>query len=100
GAAVLHGMAAGGVTLVGGKPRIGGDHFQGVKGNVQFFGGDLLKRGLKTLTEFGLAGEGRDAAVGVDANPGVEVWRGCETARGFRSRRRRGLIALTLRESI
>ncbi len=86
GAAVLHRVAAGGVAFIGGAACIGRDHLQRCEGNVELFGGDLLKRRLETLTEFDLAGEDRDAAVGVDANPGIEERRRCEAARRFRRR--------------
>ncbi len=80
GAAVLHGMAAGGIAFIGGAAGIGGDDRQRLEGNVELFGGDLLEGGLETLAEFGLAGERGNAAVGVDANPGIEDMapsRGC-----------------------
>ena len=74
-------MAAGSIAFIGGAAGIGGDDRQRCKGHVEFFGGDLLKRGLEALTEFGLAGEHGDAAVGVDANPGIEERRLVEAAR-------------------
>ena len=54
--------------------------FRDSKGTSSFFGGDLLKGGLKTLAEFGLAGEHRDAAVGIDANPGIQERRALQAA--------------------
>ena len=58
-AAVLHGVAAGGVTLVRRKRRVGGDEAQCVEFDVELFGGDLQKRGFDALTQFGFAGEHR-----------------------------------------
>ena len=75
GAAVLHRMAAGGVAFIRGQAGIGRDDLQRCKGNVEFFGRDLLERGLEALAEFGLAGEHGDAAVGIDPDPGIEKWR-------------------------
>src|SRR3984957_13632398 len=99
GAAVLHGMAASRIALIGGTAGIGGDDRQRLEGNIEFFGGDLLKGSLEALTEFGFAGEHRDAAIGVDTNPGVEKWRFLEAADplGRMRRSRRGLV---LRKSI
>ena len=91
GAAVLHGLAAGRVALIGGAVRIGRDDLERRKGNVEFFGGDLLKRGLETLPQLGLAGEHRDAAIGIDADPGIQERRVLQAARKARRfRRRRG----------
>jgi hypothetical protein len=75
GAAVLHRMAAGGVALVRREFGIGGNDLQRLEGHAQLFGGDLLERGLEALAELRLAGESRDAAVGIEADPGVEI--GC-----------------------
>src|SRR5205085_4929190 len=49
--------------------------------NVELLGGDLLKRGLKPLADLGLAGEGGDAAIGVDPDPGIEERRLLQAAR-------------------
>ena len=97
GAAVLHGMAAGGVLFVGGQVRIGCDDFERFKSNVQLLSRDLLEGRLESLAEFGLAGEHRDAAVGIDANPGIQKRRLLQAAREAR-RRSRGGRALILRE--
>ena len=90
-------MAAGGIAFVGGAARIGRDYFQRREGDIEFFRGDLLKGGLETLAEFGLAGERGDAAVGIDADPGIEIWRLCKAARRFR---RGGRCGLVLREGL
>src|SRR5580704_6739320 len=87
-------MAAGGVALIGGAARIGRNHLDGFEGNVEFLGRDLLEGGLKTLAEFDLAGEGRDAAVGVDADPGIQIGSRGKTAWRFRRRYRRGRLIL------
>ena len=54
--------------------------FSDSKRNVEFFRGDLLKGGLEALAELGLAGEDRDAAVGIDADPGIEIGRALQAA--------------------
>ena len=97
-AAVLHRMAAGGVAFIGGAPCVGGDHLDGFKGNVELFGRDLLERRLEALAKFDLAGEGRDAAVGIDPDPGIEIGRRREAARRLLCRR--GGWSLILREGI
>ena len=86
GAAILHRVAAGGIAFIGGQLGVGGDDLQRRKGNVEFFGGDLLERGLETLAKLGLAGEHRDRAVGIDPYPGIEVGRRRKATRGFRRR--------------
>ncbi len=88
GAAVLHRMTAGSITLIGGELRVGGDDLQRRKGNVEFFSRDLLERGLEPLAELNLASEYRDRAIGIDPDPGIEIWRRREASRGFRRRRR------------
>jgi len=60
--------------------------FRDENGTSSVFGGDLLSGGLETLTEFGLAGEYRNAAVGIDADPGVNERRALEAA-GWTGRR-------------
>ena len=80
GAAVLCRIAAGCIAFVGGEARIGGHDLQRLEGNVELLCGDLLEGGLETLTEFGLAGEHSNAAVGIDANPGIQERRALQAA--------------------
>ncbi len=91
-AAVLHGMAAGGIAFVRGQRRVGGDKRDAVEIDVELFRGDLHERSLDALAELGFAGEDRDRPVCVDADPGVEIRRLLKAA-GERRRvhcRRRG----------
>ena len=90
-------MAAGSIAFIGGELRVGGDDLQRREGNVEFFSRDLLEGGLETLAEFGLAGEYRDRAVGIDPDPGIEIGRRREASGRF-WRRRRGRSGLVLRE--
>ena len=90
----MHRVAACREAFIGGAGGVGGDDFQGLKGNVQLFRRDLLKGRLETLAEFGFAGERRDAAIGIYANPGIKKRCRCKTAWGLgrRGGRRRVLI--------
>jgi hypothetical protein len=54
------------------NPVSAGHQLDPLEGNVELFRGDLQERRLYTLPQLGLAGEDRDAAIGVDANPGIE----------------------------
>jgi hypothetical protein len=69
GAAVLHGLAAGGVAFVGGLGGVGSDQRNLIERHIELLGGNLQKRGLDSLPQLGLAGEHRDAAIGRNANP-------------------------------
>ena len=80
GAAVLHGVAACRIALVRGQARVRRRHLEGFKGNVQLLSRDLLKRCLEALTEFGLAREHLNPAIGVDADPRVEIGRCLQAA--------------------
>ena len=51
----MHRVAACREAFIGGAGGVGGDDFQGLKGNVQLFRRDLLKGRLETLAEFGFA---------------------------------------------
>ena len=94
GAAVLHGVAACRIALVRGQARVRRRHLEGIKSNVQLLGRDLLKRCLEALTEFGLAREYLDTAVGVDADPRVEIGRCLQAARRGRCGSRGGRVLL------
>jgi len=58
-----------------------------------------LEGSLETLTEFGLAGEHRYPAVGIDTNPGIQKRRLLEAAGKARGGSR-GWRALTLGEGV
>src|SRR5207247_1628634 len=73
GAAVLHGVAACRIALVRGQARVRRRHLEGFEGNIELLSRDLLKRRLEALTEFGLAREHLNTAIGVDADPRVEI---------------------------
>jgi hypothetical protein len=68
-------VAAGGNAFVRCSPRIGCDHHDARRGNFQLLGGDLQQRRCDPLSEFGFAGEDRDAAVALDPDPGIEPGR-------------------------
>ncbi|MDB5954512.1 MAG: hypothetical protein JWP60_1120 [Ramlibacter sp.] len=91
-AAVLHGVAAGGVALVGGARSVRGDDRQPRRVDHQFLGGDLHQGRLDALAQFGLAGEDGDPAIGADLDPAVEEGQLGETAgqRGRAVARARG----------
>ena len=81
GAAVLHRVTAGGVTLVWGQRGVRRDQMHGVRRHVQLFRRDLDQRGLDALSQFRLAGKDGDRAVGVDPDPGIEHGGFIEAAR-------------------
>ncbi len=91
-------MAAGGVLFVGGQAGVGGNDSQRFESNIQLLSRDLLESSLESLAKFGLAGEHRDAAVGINTNPGIQERRLLQAA-GKARRRSRGRSALILRES-
>ncbi len=70
--AVLHGVAAGGKTLVRRAAGVRGDQAQAVRCNVELLGGDLEQRRFQALAQFRLAGEHLDAAVPGDPDPGIK----------------------------
>ena len=72
GAAVLHGVAAGGEALVRCADGIGGNQFDLGRRDIQLFSRHLQQGGGKPLPQFGLAGEHRHPAVRRDANPRVQ----------------------------
>ena len=73
GAAVLHGVRAGGEALVGRGARVGGDQGDCPHVHSELFGGDLEQGGFCPLTKLALAGHDGDRAAGLDANPAVET---------------------------
>ena len=75
GAGILHGMAAGGVTLIRGQRRVGGDKLDAIEIDVELFRGDLHERRLDALAELRFTGEDADRTVRVDAYPGIQTRR-------------------------
>ena len=85
---ILHGVAAGGVTLIGVGAVSAVTSLMRLESDVELFRGDLLERRLDALAELGFAGEDGDRAVGVDADPGIQIGRLLKAARKRRRRRR------------
>jgi len=89
-AAVLHGVAAGGDTLVRCQAGVGCDQVNPARRDVQLLRGDLQQRGLQPLPKLGLAGKKGDAPVRRHPYPGIEQRHGLQAAR----QRGRGCILL------
>jgi hypothetical protein len=72
GAAVLHRMAAGGISFIRALRRVGCYQADLRRLNVQLFSRHLDECRFDSLTEFGLAGEYGNVAGGIDADPGIQ----------------------------
>jgi hypothetical protein len=79
-AAVLNGVAAGGVTLIHSPARVRGDEAHLFKRNFELFGHHLQQCGLDALSQLRLACECGDAAVGIDPDPGIQQRSPCQAA--------------------
>ena len=88
---VLDGAAAGSHSLVGSGRGVARDHRHPGEIDVELIRHDLRERRHDALSDLHLAGEGGDAAVGVDAQPSVEIAIGLQAPRKLRSHRRRTL---------